>query len=245
MGLEKVHFHSNPKERKESESEVTLLCLTFWDLTDCSLPGFYIHGIFQARILERVAISKKGNTKECSSYCTIAVISHASKVMLKILQVRFQRYMNCELPDVQARFRKGRETRGQIANIQWIIDKAREFQKNIYYIIGTSLVPQLAKNPPAMRETWVWSLGWEDPLEKGKATHSSILAWRIPWTNSPWDTKCQTQLSDLHFHFLLYWLCQSLWLCRSQQTVENSSRDGNTRPYLPPEKSVCRSRNNS
>ena len=57
MGLEKVHFHSNPKERKESESEVTLLCLTFWDLTDCSLPGFYIHGIFQARILEWGAIA--------------------------------------------------------------------------------------------------------------------------------------------------------------------------------------------
>ena len=96
--------------------------------------------------------------------------------MLKILQARLQHYMNCELPDVQAGFRKGRGTRDQIANIRWIIKKAREFRKNI---------------------------------------------------------------------LLLYWLCWSLWLCGSQQTVENSSRDGNTRPsYLPPEKSVCRSRRN-
>ena len=76
--------------------------------------------------------------------------------MLKILQARFQQYVNCEFPDVQAGFRKGRETRDQIANIHWIIDKAREFQKNIYFcIIGASLVAQLAKNPPAMWETWV------------------------------------------------------------------------------------------
>src|SRR5574337_1115720 len=71
--------------------------------------------------------------KECSNYRTIALISHASKVMLKILQARLQQYMNCELPDVQASFRKGRGTRDQIANIRWIIEKAREFQKNIYF----------------------------------------------------------------------------------------------------------------
>ena len=76
---------------------------------------------------------KKGNAKECSNYCTIALISHASKVVLKILQARFQQYMNCELPDVQADFRKGRGTRDQIANIRWIMEKAREFQKNIYF----------------------------------------------------------------------------------------------------------------
>ena len=74
---------------------------------------------------------KKGNAKECSSYRTIALISHASKVMLKILQARLQQYVNHELPDVQAGFRKGRGTRGQITNIHWIIEKAREFQKNI------------------------------------------------------------------------------------------------------------------
>ena len=78
-------------------------------------------------------IPKKGNAKECSNYYTIALISHASKVMLKILQAGLQQYVNCELPDVQAGFRKGRATRDQIAHIRWIIEKAREFQKNIYF----------------------------------------------------------------------------------------------------------------
>ena len=80
-----------------------------------------------------IPIPKKGNVKECSNYRTIALISHASKVMLKILQARLQQYMNCERSDIQAGFRKGRGTRDQIANIQWIIQKAREFQKNIYF----------------------------------------------------------------------------------------------------------------
>ena len=78
-------------------------------------------------------IPKKGNVKECSNYCTTALSSQASKVMLKILQARFQQYMNYELPDLQAGFRKRRGTRGQIANIRWIIKKAREFQKNLYF----------------------------------------------------------------------------------------------------------------
>ena len=86
-GLEKVSFHSNPKE---------------------------------------------GNAKECANYRTIALTSHASKVILKILQARLQQYMNCEFPDVQAGFRKGRGTRDQITNICWIMGKAREFQKNIH-----------------------------------------------------------------------------------------------------------------
>ena len=80
-----------------------------------------------------IPIPKKGNAKECSNYRTIALISHASKVMLKILQARLQQYVNRELPDVQAGFRKGRGTRDQIANIRWIMEKAREFQKNIYF----------------------------------------------------------------------------------------------------------------
>ena len=88
IGLEKVSFHSNPKERQ---------------------------------------------CKECSNYCTTALISHTSKVILKILQARFQQYVNCELPDIQARFRKGRGTRDQIANIRCIIKKASEFQKYIYF----------------------------------------------------------------------------------------------------------------
>ena len=78
-------------------------------------------------------IPKKGNAKECSNYRTTAFISHASKVMLKILQARLQQYVNCELPDVQAGFRKGRGIRDQIANIWWIMEKAREFQKSIYF----------------------------------------------------------------------------------------------------------------
>ena len=123
-------------------------------------------------------IKKKGNAKECSNSCTIALISHASKVMLKIPQARLQQYLNRELPDVQAGFRKGRGTRDQIANILWIIKKAREFQKNTYFCF----------------------------IDYAKTRN----------------------------------------LCRSQQTVENFLRDGNSRPpYLPPEKSVCRSRSNS
>ena len=82
--------------------------------------------------LDFIPIPKKGNTKECSNFHTIAVISHACKVMLKILQAKFQQYVNWELPDAQAGFRKGRGTRDQIANIRWIIEKAREFQKSIY-----------------------------------------------------------------------------------------------------------------
>ena len=80
-----------------------------------------------------IPIPKKDNAKECSNYCIIALISHASKVMLKILQARLQQYVNCELPDVPAGFRKGRGTRDQIANICWTIEKAREFQKNTYF----------------------------------------------------------------------------------------------------------------
>ena len=100
----------------KSESEVAQLCPTLSDPMDCSLPGSSIHGIFQARVLE---------------WGAIALISHASKEMLRILQARLQQYMSQELPDVQAGFRKGRGARDQIANICWIIEKAREFQKNI------------------------------------------------------------------------------------------------------------------
>ena len=80
-----------------------------------------------------IPILKKGNAKECSNYHTVALISQASKVMLKILQARLQQYVNCELPDDQAGFRKGRGTRDQTVNICWIIEKAREFQENIYF----------------------------------------------------------------------------------------------------------------
>ena len=85
-----------------------------------------------------IPIPKEGNAKECSNYHTIALISHASKVILKILQARLQQYVNRELPDGQAGFRKGRGTRDEIANIRWIIEKAREFQKNISALLTMS-----------------------------------------------------------------------------------------------------------
>ena len=120
---------------------------------------------------------KESNAKECSNDRTIALISHASKVELKILQVGLQQCVNCELPDVQAGFRKGRGTRDQIANICWVIKKAREFQKNIYFCFTD----------------YAKAFGYVD--------HNKL---------------------------------------------ENSSRDGNTRPpYLPLERRVCRSRSNS
>ena len=124
-----------------------------------------------------IPVPKKGNAKECSNYHTIALISHASKVMLKILQARLQQYVNRELSDVQADFRKGRGTRDQIANIHWVIEQAREFQKNIYI--------------------------------------------------------CFIDYAKI-FDFVDY------------HKLENSERDGNTRPPdLPLEKSVCRSGSNS
>ena len=86
--------------------------------------------------LEKVSFHPNPKERQCQKMFKlpqIALISHAGKVMLKILQARLQQYMNCELPDVQAGFRKGRGTRDQIANIRWIIEKAREFQKNIYF----------------------------------------------------------------------------------------------------------------
>ena len=112
----------------KSESEVARSYSTPSDPMDCSLPGSSVHGIFQARVLEWVAIAF---SKRMLKLPQIALISQASKVMLKILQARLQQYVNRELPDVQAGFRKGRGTRDQIVNICWIIEKAREFQKNI------------------------------------------------------------------------------------------------------------------
>ena len=100
------------------------ICLQIWKIQQW--PQDWKRSFF-------IPIPKKGNAKECSIYHTIALISHISKVMLKILQARLQQYMNHELPDVQAGFGKGRGTRNQIANIHWIIKKAREFQKNIYF----------------------------------------------------------------------------------------------------------------
>ena len=100
------------------------ICQQIWKTQQC--PQDWKRSVF-------ILIPKKRNAKECSNYCIIAFISHTSKVMLKILQARLQQYVNCELPDAQAGFRKGRGTRVQIANIRWIMEKAREFQKNINF----------------------------------------------------------------------------------------------------------------
>ena len=100
------------------------ICQQNWKTQQC--PQDWKRSVF-------IPIPKKGNAKECSNYHTISLISHASKVMLKMLQARLQQYMNREVPDVKAGFRKGRGTRDQIANIPWIIEKAGEFQKNIYF----------------------------------------------------------------------------------------------------------------
>ena len=109
-------------------------------------------------------LPKKGNAKECSNYCITALIPHASKVMLKILQAKLQQYMNHELPDAQDGLSKGRGTRDQIANICWIIKKAEEFQKNIYFCF----------------------IDYAKAFDgEGMAPHSSTLAWKIPWTEEP------------------------------------------------------------
>ena len=103
----------------------TQLCQQIWETQQW--PQDWKRSVF-------ISIPKKSNAKECSNYCTIAFISHASKVMLKILKARLQQYVNWELPDVQAGFRKGRGIKDQIANFRcWIIEKSRQFQKNIYF----------------------------------------------------------------------------------------------------------------
>ena len=113
-----------------------------------------------------IPIPKKGNAKDCSNYHTIALISHASKVMLKILQARLQQYVNCELPDVQAGFRKGRGTRDQIGNIRWIIGKAREFQKKKHLFLLYCLCQILwlwnTINCGKFRKRWEYQTTWPE-----------------------------------------------------------------------------------
>ena len=115
-----------------------------------------------------IPIPKKGNAKECSHYCTVVLISHASKVMLKILQARLQQYVNHELPDVQAGFRKGRGTRDQIASIHWIMEKAREFQKTFISALLTMpklLTVWITTNCGKFWKRWeyqtTWPASWE------------------------------------------------------------------------------------
>jgi len=146
-----------------------MVYLFFWIWTTQQWPQDWKRSVF-------IPIPKKGNAKECSNYCTVALISHISKVMLKILQARLQQYVNHELPDFKLVLEKAQEPEVKLPTSVWIIKKAREFKKNSYFCLLITPKP----------------------------------------------------------------------LCGSQQTVEKSERDGNTRPpYLPPEKCVCRSRSNS
>ena len=135
MGLRKHHYNSAsggdgilvelfPILKDDAVKVLHSICQQIWKTQQW--PQNWKRSVF-------IPIPKKGNAQECSNSCTIALISHASKVMLKILQARLQQYMNCECPDIQAGFRKGRGTRDQIANIRWITKKAREFQENIYF----------------------------------------------------------------------------------------------------------------
>ena len=115
-----------------------------------------------------IPIPKKGNARECSNYHTIAVISHASKVMLKILQASLQQYVNCELPDVQAGFRKGRGTRDQIANICWIIEIAREFRKTSISAslpMPKPLIMWITINCGKFWKRWAYQTTWLDSWE--------------------------------------------------------------------------------
>ena len=121
-----------------------------------------------------IRIPKKGNAKECSNYCMISFISHANKVMLKILQTRLQQYVNHELPHVQAGFRKGRGTRDQIANIHWIMEKARESQKNIHFCFidyAKSLTVWMTINCGKFWKSWAyqttWPASWESVCRSG------------------------------------------------------------------------------
>ena len=141
------------------------LCIFFYSFNSL-YPEERPHLKFQVRNLE-FPIPKKGNAKECSNYHTIALISHTRKAMFKILQARLQQYMNRELPDVQAGFRKGRGTRDRIANIQWIIEKTREFQKKhlflLYWLCQNFIVyhNKLWKILKEMGYQTTWPASWE------------------------------------------------------------------------------------
>ena len=164
------------------------ICQQIWKTQQWPQTG---KGLWKRFIL----IPKKGNAKECSNYLTVALISHTSKVVLKSLQTRLQQYMNHELPDVPAGFRKGRGTIGQIANICWIMEKAREFQKNICFIdVPKPLTVWITTNCgkflkrweyqttlPASweicmqvrrQQNWTWTTDW---FQIGKGVHQGCI----------------------------------------------------------------------
>ena len=168
-----------------------------------------------------ISIPKKGNAKECSNYYTIALISYTSKVMLKICQARLQQYVNWEPPDIQAGFRKGRQTKDQIANIHWVIEKAREFQKNIYCFID------YAKAIDCMNHNKLWKIlgemgipdhltcllrnlcaGQEAPARTGHGT--------TDWFQTEKGVCQGCILSPGLFNFCAEYIMQNVWLDESQ-----------------------------
>ena len=127
-----------------------------------------------------IPIPKKDNAKECSDYHTTALISHSSKVMLKILQARLQQYVNQELPDVQAGFRKGRGTRNQIANICWFIKKSREFQKNIYFCFIDMPRPLTVWIKTNCGKFWKkLEYQWSKPERKTPIQYTNAYIWNL------------------------------------------------------------------
>ena len=183
-----------------------------------------------------IPVPKKGNPKECSNYCTIALISHASKVMLKILQARLQQYMNCELLDVQAGFRKGRGTRDQIANILWIIEKAREFHKNIYFCLIDYAKPSTV---------WI-TINWKILKEMGIPDHLTCLLRNLyagqeatvklhmeQQTGSKWEKEyvkavyCHPALFNLYAEYIM----RNAGLEKAQAGVEIAGRNINNLRY--------------
>ena len=162
-----------PSPMHQSESEVAQSCLTPIDPVDCSLPGSSIHGIFQARVLEWGAIAfslcltAAKSLQSCPTLCDPIDGSHQAPPSLGFSRQEHWSGLQCRRPWLNS----------WVGKIPWRRDRL------------TSLVAQLVKNPPSIKETWVRSLGWKDPLEKGMATHSSILTWRIPWTVQPMGSK--------------------------------------------------------
>ena len=159
VGLRKHHYERIPVElfqilKDEAVKVLHSICQQIWRTQQW--PQDWKRSVF-------IPIPKKDNAKECSNYHIIALISHASKVKLKILQARLQQYVNHELPDVQAGFRKGRGTKDQIANICWIIQKATVPGKHLFLLY--------------------WLV--KGQTEKTMASHSSTLAWKIPWMEEP------------------------------------------------------------
>ena len=193
-----------------------------------------------------IPIPKKGNAKECSNYCTTALISHVSKVMLKILQARLQQYMNWEIPDVKVEFRKGRGTRDRIANILWIIEKVREFQKNIYFCsnwLSQSFLlcgaQQTVKKSfkPGFNNMWTEKFRlYKLDLEKVEEGERKLSTRQI--------TEKAREFQDICFCFIDYMKAfdcvdhNKLWKILKELGIHRTL-------YLPPEKPICKTRSNT